>query len=172
MQFRRLSLAVCTIALATSAFAEDELPESRPGDWTCFVTVKNNIIGLPEEPEDGLFLFQVFVATSSSCQAGVVYVAAYPESDCFVRPKRDPNHEERMVFTYKPRVLTIAVEPGNQASGTIEIESPSHGACSFNSQVASCGTVIPQGGKCEVRKLDDPRAENSGAVGTTFNRIR
>jgi hypothetical protein len=167
------ALAVCLSALtfAAAGFSEDELPENRPSDWTCFVTVKNNIVGLPDEPEDGLLLLQVFVATSSSCQTGVVYVAAYPEGDCFVRPKRDPNQEERMVFTYEPRVLKVQVEPGNQAYGTIEIKSPSHGSCAFNSHIASCGTVVPPGARCETRKLDDARAGTSGSVGARFNRI-
>ena len=88
---------------ATPLIGEDELPQNRPEDWTCMVTVKNNILGLPEETEDGLLVVQVVAATSSSCQAGVVYVGMYPESDCFVRPKRDPNREERMIFTCEPQ---------------------------------------------------------------------
>ncbi len=158
-------------ALAGAAFGEDDLPNDRAPDWTCMVTVKNNIVGLPEETEDGLLVVQVFVSTSSSCQSGVVYVGLYPQNDCFVRPKRDPNREERMLFTYEPRVLKVQVEPGNQGVGTIEIKSPSHGSCFFNSHIASCGTVVPPDGNCETRKLDDPRADDSGAVGGRFNRI-
>ena len=172
MHSNALAAGVVAIYLATPCFSQEEgLPEDRPSDWNCFVTVKDNQVGLPEEPADGVLQLRVFVSTSSSCQDGVVYVGVYPESGCFVRPQRDPNLEERMTFTYEPQVLKIRVEPGNQAAGMFEIKSPNHGNCTFNSHIASCGTVVPPGARCETRKLDDPRAEQSGGVGAPFNRV-
>ena len=161
------------LLLALPAFAEESaLPEDRPPDWTCLVTIKSNQIGLPEEREDGMLLYRVFIATSSSCQAGVVYVGLYPESECYERPRRDPNFEQRMTFSYEPRVLKIEVEPGNQAAGMFEIQSPGHGQCSFNSHIASCGTVVPPDGKCETLTLREARSEPSGAVSGSFNTVR
>ena len=161
------------LSLALPILAEESaLPEDRPPDWTCLVSIKSNQIGLPEESADGALLYRVFVATSSSCQDGVVYVGIYPESECFERPRRDPNFEQRMTFTFEPRVLKIPIEAGNQAAGMFEIQSPGHGACSFNTHIASCGTVVPPGGKCETQSLRDPRAESTGANVGVFNSTR
>ena len=159
--------------LASPALAEEStLPANRPPDWTCLVSIKSNQIGLPEEREDGMLQYRVFVSASSSCQAGVVYVGLYPEGECYERPRRDPNLEQRMTFTYEPRVLEIEVEPGNQAAGMFEIQSPSHGQCFFNSHIASCGTVVPAGGKCQTLTLRDPRPESTGAISGFFNSVR
>jgi hypothetical protein len=158
---------------ALHGFAEESaLPEDRPPDWTCFVMIKSNQIVTPEESEDGMLRYRVFVTTSSSCADGVVYVGIYPESECYERPRRDPNLEQRMAFSYEPRVLQIPVEAGNQAAGMFEIQSPGHGQCWFNTHVASCGTVVPPGGKCETRTLRDPRPDTTGAIPGNFNTVR
>jgi hypothetical protein len=162
-----LSLAALPVLAEESA-----LPEDRPPDWTCLVSIKSNQIGLPEESADGALLYRVFVAASSSCQDGVVYVGIYPESECFERPRRDPNFEQPMAFSYEPRVLKIPVQGGNQAAGMFEIQSPNHGDCWFNTHIASCGTVVPPGGKCQTQTLRDPRAESTGANRGTFNSTR
>lgn len=163
--------AVLAAWVALPALAQSELPANRPADWTCFVTVKTNVVDLPDDSADGLLVLGAYVSTSSSCQSGEVYVGVYPQSDCFVKPQRDPKRPEPMQFTYEPRVLTIQVEPGNQAKGLLEIKTGNHGACSFNTHIASCGSVVPPGAKCETRKLDDPNAEGAGAVLREFNRI-
>jgi hypothetical protein len=67
--------------------------------------------------------------------------------------------------------MTIRVEPGNQAGGTIEIKTGNHGRCSFNTHIASCGSVVPPGAKCVTRRIDDPRTEASGGMSREFNRI-
>lgn len=161
-----------TLLTAPLLAEESTLPSDRPPDWTCLVMIKSNQIGLPEEREDGMLRYRVFVSTSSSCQAGVVYVGLYPENECYERPRRDPNLEQRMTFTYEPRVLKIEVEPGNQAAGMFEIQSPSHGQCSFNSHIASCGTVVPSGGKCQTMTLRDARTDPTGAISGFFNSVR
>ena len=168
---RLLPLAVLAACLAATVFAADELPANRPADWTCFVTIKNNIVDLPDDSADGLLVFGAFVSASSSCQAGEVYVGVFPESDCFIEPPQDPNRPQPMQFTYEPRVLTVRVEPGNQAKALLEIKTGNHGKCAFNTHIASCGTVVPPGAKCITRKLDDPRTEASGGVAREFNRI-
>ncbi|MEZ5365430.1 MAG: hypothetical protein R2748_24660 [Bryobacterales bacterium] len=168
-----LRMLILTTVLAWPAAAQESaLPRSRPEDWTCLVLIKSNQIGLPEESEDGMLRYRVFVATSSACSDGVVYVGIYPEIGCYEQPRRDPNLEQRMAFSYSPRALEIAVEAGNQAAGMFEIESPGHGICSFNTHIASCGTVVPAGAKCETRTLRDARAESTGAIGGAFNRVQ
>lgn len=171
MPRRSLLAGTCLVFLAALGRADEDLPANRPADWTCFVTIKNNVVDLPDDSADGLLVFGAFVSTSSSCQAGEVFVGVYPESDCFVRPQRDPNRPEPMQFTYEPRVLTIRVEPGNQARALLEIKTGNHGQCSFNTHIASCGTVVPPGAKCETRKLNDPGEVGAGGVSREFNRI-
>jgi len=136
------------------------------------VTVKGNAIDHPDKPEDGFLLMGAFVATSSACQEGDVYLSVYMEGDCFVRPRRDPRTDDRMEFDVEPKVLKIHVKPGNQGVGTLELKTAQAGRCQFNTHVASCGTVVPPGAKCEVRNLHDPRSEQDTGIPREFNRIR
>ena len=160
------------LIFAGGAPAQEELPSPLPEDWTCLVTVKGNAIDHPDEPEDGFLLMGAFVSTSTACQEGDVYLSVYLEGDCFVRPKRDPRTDDMMNFTYKPRVMKIHVKPGNQAVETLELQTAQAGFCNFNTHVASCGTVVPPGAKCEVRNLRDPRWEQDTGIRREFNRIR
>lgn len=166
-----LRLAALAVCLAAAAAAQDGLPANRPADWTCFVTITKNIVDVPDDPADGLLVFGAFVSTSSSCQEGEVYVGVYPESDCFIQPGNDPRRPDPMLFSYEPRVLTIRVKPGNEAKGLLEIKTGNHGACSFNTHIASCGTVVPPGATCRTQKLADPRTEAAGGEEREFNRI-
>jgi len=77
-----------------------------------------------------------------------------------------------MSFSYKPTVLELAIQPGNVGTGVIEISSDSAGTCSFNAHVASCGGVVPPGGRCVASDLTEPRPDDQGTVTQEFNRLR
>jgi hypothetical protein len=79
-----------------------------------------------------------------------------------------------MKFVYEPPILKVAVEPGNIGSGVVEISSGDAGRCTFNSHVASCGTVVPAGALCETRDLTDPQPElpAQGGAERDFRHLR
>lgn len=166
-------VAVFLLFSSVGAYAaDDELPSPLPDDWTCLVSIKGNAFDYPDVPEDGLLLMGAFVATSSACQEGDVYVSVYMERECFERPKRNPQAEDLMEFEYKPRVLKIHVKPGNQAAEVLELKTARAGGCQFNTHIASCGTVVPPGAKCEILHLGDPRSEQNTGIRREFNRTR
>jgi|GEM_PF-2947406 len=171
MRTQATSILLLLLSVGAQA-ADDALPSPLPDDWTCLVTVKGNAVGYPDEPEDGLLILGAFVATSSACQEGDVYLAVYPEASCFVRPKQDPRRDEPMQFDYEPRVVKIRLKPGNHKAETLEIKTSHHGACRFNTHIASCGTVVPPGAKCAVRNLGDPQTPETHGVEREFNRLR
>lgn len=161
-----LFLAAC---LVQPAVAQDE---SGPAQ-VCRVAVLANEVGMPDDSRDGVVRLRVFVSTSTSCQSGQVEVAAFPATVCRAQPQTDLDNSKPMTFTYKPKTLQIAVEPGNISSGIIEISSGEAGFCTFNSHIASCAQVTPSGARCETRDLTDPQPEGKqGGVDREFNRLK
>ena len=158
-----LCLAPSTLAQGGSGFSP-----------VCRVTILGQSVGYPDENGDGLVLLRAFVSTSTSCRSGQVEVAVFPSSVCRKRPQADLDDAKPMIFVYKPAVLKITVEPGNIGSGVVEISSSDAGNCTFNSHIASCGTVAPAGALCETRDLTDPQPKRSlqGGVERNFYRLR
>jgi len=160
-----LLFAVCVSQPATAEDGAGSAP-------VCKVTILSNDVGQPDDHQDSVVRMRVFVTTSTSCRSGEIEVGVFPTSVCRKRPREDLDDSKPMTLVYKPKVLRIAVEPGNISSGVVEISSGDAGMCTFNSHIANCGTVAPAGAKCETRDLTDPRPEHLGGLNREFNRFR
>jgi hypothetical protein len=167
---RRLIVLLIAPFIALPALPQDESGSTR----ICRVAVVGNEVGQPDDHKDGLVRLRVFVSASTSCRSGQVEIAVFPTTVCRAQPQTDLDGSKPMTFAYKPNVLQIAVDPGNIGSGIVEISSGEVGTCTFNSHIASCGTVAPAGARCETRDLTEPQPEllHQRGVEREFNRLR